>query len=83
VAVGADLYVGARNPERERWVAWVDRDPEVRLRIGTQLYEVRLEPLDTTRLEAVRGAYADEYGLSPGPGEAAVSFRYWRVLPRS
>ncbi len=78
------LYVGARDPETKRWPAWVDRDPDVRLGIGENVYEVRLVPLDeAAALERVRAAYAAKYALPEiAPGTVTPPTRYWRVMPR-
>ena len=83
-AVGEQLYVGARAPETKRWPGWVDRDPDVRLRIGEKVYEVRLAPLDDgDQLARVRTAYASKYELpDPTPAESPP-VRYWSVEPRS
>ncbi len=76
------LYIGARNPESKRWPGWVDADPEVRLKIGERLYEVKLIPLDQPkRIDRLRQAYAAKYELpdiSPGEGPP---IRYWQVAP--
>ena len=78
------LYVGARDPETKRWPGWVDRNPDVRLRIGSQLFEVKLAPLEqANRIAQVRRSYAAKYDLStPAAGEGPP-IRYWRVEPRS
>jgi len=77
------LYIGARNPESKRWPGWVDANPEVRLKIGERLYEVKLVPLDQPeRIDRLRRAYAAKYELpdiSPGEGPP---IRYWQVSPR-
>ncbi len=81
-AHGGALYLGARDPESKRWPGWVDRDPDVRLRVGDAVYEVRLAPLgDEDRLADVRRAYAEKYELPP-PGPDAPPIRYWVVEPR-
>ena len=81
------LFIAARNPVGKRWVSNVERDPEVRLKIGDRLYEVRLAPLsDPADLDHVRAAYAAKMGR---PMDAAVAaapppdIRYWRVDPRT
>ena len=79
-----ELYVGARDPETKRWPGWADRDPKVRLRIGSQLFEVRLAPLeDANRVARVRQAYAAKYGLPSTPAGEGPPIRYWRVEPRA
>jgi len=77
------LYVGARNPDTKRWPSWVDRDPDVRLRIGEQIFEVRLVPVDDPgRLARVRSAYARKYDLPDPPPEESPPIRYWSVERR-
>ncbi|MHC4342593.1 MAG: DUF2255 family protein [Planctomycetota bacterium] len=79
-----ELYVGARNPDTKRWPAWVDRDPHVRLGIGSQIFEVRLAPIeDADRIARVRDAYAAKYGMPRTPAGEGPPIRYWRVEPRS
>jgi hypothetical protein len=79
------LFVGARNPAEKTWVHWVERDPDVRLKIGDTIYEGRLSRIsDPTEIEAVRAAYAAKLG---GPMETAregapAEVWYWRVDPR-
>jgi hypothetical protein len=78
------LYIGARNPESKRWPGWVDADPDVRLKIGEQLYEARLIPLDQPeRIDRLRQAYAAKYELPPTPAGEGPPIRYWQVAPRT
>ena len=78
------LFVGARNPESKRWPGWVDADPEVRLRIGEQLYEVSLTPLDDPeRIDRLRRAYAAKYDFPAAAPGTGPPIRYWQVGPRS
>lgn len=78
------LYVGARAPETKRWPGWVDRDPNVRLGIGEQVFAVRLVPLDDPEeIESLRGAYAEKYDVPYPPREGSPGSRYWAVEPRA
>jgi len=80
------LFVGARDPESKRWPARADANPDVRLKIGGAIYEVRLTPEnDAAVLDRVRLAYAAKYALpTPQPGDpASPPVRYWRVGSRS
>ncbi len=78
------LYVGARNPESKSWPGWVDADSDVRLKIGEQLYEVRLIPLDEPeRLDRLRQAYTVKYELPETPPGEGPPIRYWQVAPRT
>ncbi len=78
------LVVGARNPETKNWPGWVDRDPRVRLRVGSDVYEARLSPIDDLQsLSGIRGSYAKKYDL-PDPADGKrPEIRYWSVIPRS
>jgi hypothetical protein len=82
--VDGALYIGARNPESKRWPGWVDADPDVRLKIGEQLYEVSLIPLDQPeRINPLRRAYAAKYELPETPPGEGPPIRYWQVVPRT
>ena len=77
------LYVAARNPDEKRWPGWVDRRPDVRLRIDGRLYEVRLARLAAPdEIARVRAAYSKKYDLPP-PAPDSPPMRYWRVEPRT
>ncbi len=83
-ALDGTLYIGARNPDEKNWPGWVDTDPNVRLKIGEQLYDVALEPLDDEEiLTALRAVYADKYDLPQTSGGTPTNTRYWRVVERS
>jgi len=77
------LFVGARHPTTKRWVELVERNPNVRLKIGERIYERRLETIDdSTRHEAVFRAYAAKYGWRPTPPESRPPLRLFQVVPR-
>lgn len=83
-ALDGTLYIGARNPDEKNWPGWVDTDPNVRLKIGEELYDVALEPLDDEEiLTALRAVYAEKYELPQTSGDAPTNTRYWRVVERS
>jgi hypothetical protein len=83
-AAGDELYVGARNPDSKRWPGWVERDPNVQLRIGDRIYAVRLSRIDAAdEIAQVRRAYVAKYDLPDPPPEGGPPMRYWRVEPRS
>ena len=82
--VDGQLYVGAREPETKRWPGWADRNPNVRLGIGSQTFEVLLTPLeDADRIARVRQSYAAKYDLQRTPAGRGPSIRYWQVEPRT
>ena len=79
-----ELYIGAREPDTKRWPGWADRNPDVRLQIGSQIFEVRLVPLDDAeRIASVRVAYAAKYDLPATAAGSGPEIRYWRVASRS
>jgi hypothetical protein len=81
--VDDELYLGARNPEDKRWVGWVKRDPDVRLRIGETIFDAKLAVLDDAdRTASVRAAYTEKYDLPASTESEGPPMRYWRVRPR-
>lgn len=75
------LYVGARNPEGKRWVANVDRDPQVRLKIGERIYAGRLESIeDEGARERLFSAYAAKYGWPDSAPAERPPFRFFEVV---
>ncbi len=81
--VDGQLYIGAREPETKRWPGWADRNPNVRLGIGSQTFGVRLVPLeDWERIGRIQSAYATKYDLPPRPPDPPP-IRYWTVEARS
>jgi len=82
--VEGEFYIGARDPDTKRWPGWADRYPDVRLRIGPQVFEVHLTPLDDAeRIASVRRAYAAKYDLPRTREGEGPPIRYWRVESRS
>ena len=82
-ALDDDLYVGARNPDEKHWPGWVESDPNVRIRIGDQIYEGRLARVESEEeLDRIRAAYKAKYELPDAPPEGAPPLRYWRVERR-
>jgi len=77
------LYIGARNPKQKRWVANVGRDPNVRLEIGNQIYERRLERvMNPAEQEIVYAAYRKKYNWKPAPPSERPELWYYRVVAR-
>jgi hypothetical protein len=78
-----ELIVGARSPETKRWPAYVDSDPQVRLKIGDRIYDQRLEPVnDPAVVEKIVRAYAAKYDRPVRPPEERPPIRYWKVVDR-
>lgn len=76
--VAGTLYIGASAPDSKNWPGWVADDPNVRLKIGDDIYAVRLDQIsDETEIAAVEQAYMHKYELESVGGGAYV--RYWRV----
>jgi hypothetical protein len=77
------LIVGARNPETKRWPAYIESNPDVRLKIGDQVFDQRLDLVeDPPTIEAIVRAYAAKYNRPVlRPAERPV-IRYWRVVGR-
>ena len=82
--VDGQLYLGARNPHEKRWPGWVERDPNIRLRIDGNLYDMKLTIIEApSQVAPVRRAYADKYELPDRSPEEGPPVRYWRVERRS
>ena len=82
-ALDEQLYVGARNPDEKNWPDWVERDPNVRLLIGGQIYESKLALVeDSVEIAAALGAYAEKYEYPVRSADEAPLIRYWRVERR-
>ena len=81
--VDGQLYVGASAPQTKHWPGWVDKNPDVRLRIGDNVYTVKLVPLDDPNVSAgVQAAYAAKYQLTAKAGDPPPDVRYWHVVAR-
>lgn len=79
VAIGNHFYVGASNPKDKQWVANIARDPNVRLKIGRNLYERKLEPVVSSGTRELIGrSFARKYGYEIEAPEDDVA--YWRVV---
>jgi hypothetical protein len=63
VAVGSDFYIAAAR-ETNAWVTYIEADPDVRLRIGTALYDLRaVRVTDAAELARVQNAYETKYDV--------------------
>jgi hypothetical protein len=85
VTLDEALFVGARDPESKRWPGWAEAYPNVRLKIGDSVYEVRLTKVeDAATIERLQAEYGAKYHLpEPEPGAPSPPVRYWRVGSRS
>ena len=65
VTLDSQLYVAAGGGDT-RWSRHISRNPNVRLRIEANIYELRASPVDDHEvLEGVRLAYIDKYPMDP------------------
>ncbi len=82
-SLDGDLYIGARDPDSKSWPGWVDSNPDVRLKVGDALYDVRVKPLeDKETVQALRAVYAAKYDLPTEYAENPTNTRYWKIIPR-
>ncbi|MEM7466988.1 MAG: hypothetical protein AAF387_08905 [Pseudomonadota bacterium] len=81
--VAGQLFIGARNPETKNWPGWVDKNPEVVLKIDDGLYAVAMQPVSNTEeIDQIKMAYATKYQLKTTAGSTPPPMRYWHVIPR-
>ena len=77
------FFIGARDPDGKRWVKNVDRDPDVRLKIGGRVYEQRLVALeDAEDVTAAYESYTAKYGEPETPPDQRPPIRYFEVVAR-
>ncbi len=82
--VKGKLFIGARDPESKNWPGWVDKNGEVRLKIGENIYAVAASPLsDEAAVAPVRAAYSAKYDLPPPTDDAPSTMRYWAIVDRN
>ncbi len=63
VAIGHDFYIAAAS-ETSAWAKYIDVDPDVRLRIGNALYDLRaVRVTDAAELARVQRAYETKYDV--------------------
>jgi len=61
----------------------VGRNPNVRLKLGDEIYEQRLEVVqDTALYEPILVSFAAKYGRGPLPPEERPPARFFRVVER-
>ena len=79
------LYMGARNPSKKRWVGYVKRNSEVRLKIGERVYRAEMSAItmdDAESIALARRAYARKYNRPEVPPADAPVVQYYRVTSR-
>ena len=74
------LFIGARNPDEKNWPGWIEKSPNVILKIANTLYKVDTEQVrNEDQISAIKAAYATKYQLSTDPNTAPPPMRYWRI----
>jgi hypothetical protein len=82
VTVGDELYVAADDADTKRWVANVARDPNVRLKIGDEVYEQKLVPVtEVAMTSAIDSGFARKYKYEE-EADDDMTAGYWRVAAR-
>ncbi|MDP6377752.1 MAG: hypothetical protein QF921_18485 [Pseudomonadales bacterium] len=82
-ADGESLYIGALDPEAKNWPGWVDEEPDVKLKVGGDVYELHARPLaGVEELEPVLEAFSAKYEFPLTPAPGARPTRYWRLVAR-
>ena len=81
--VDGKLFIGARDPDSKNWPGWMNKNRDIRLKIGDKLYDVTAADFsDDQTLAAVRLAYIEKYNLPP-PAEGEVpNVQYWEIVSR-
>ena len=77
------LFIGARDPETKNWPGWVDKNHDIRLKIGDNIYSLAASALsDKATLTRVQAAYTQKYDLSAPTDGTPSNMRYWAVVSR-
>ena len=77
-----DVLYAHAGANRAEWIANMEADPRVRLRIGEAVYElVAVRTRETTDLVAARDALTRKYDFQPSDDQAAQAILY-RLGPR-
>ena len=83
VSRGGKLYVPSGDPETRSWVANVEADPRVRLKISGMIYERRaVRVTDPDELAAALDRLVEKYKLDPPTDDDTASFWIIRLEPR-
>ncbi len=82
VTVGNELYVAADHADKKSWVANVERDPNVRLKIKDKVYEQKLVPVtDATTIASIDSGFVRKYEYEEEADED-MTVGYWHVIER-
>jgi hypothetical protein len=83
VVVGDELYVSADDADTKSWVANVARNPNVRLKIGGEVYEQKLVPVtDAATMSAIDRGFARKHEYEEEEADEDMTVGYWRVVAR-
>ena len=83
VTVGDELYVAADDADKKNWVANVARDPNVRLKIGDEVYEQKLVPItDAATQASIDSGFARKYEYEEEETDDEMIVGYWKVVER-
>lgn len=82
--VDGELHLAASAPDTKRWPGWADGNPDVRIRIDRQVFEVRLTPVeDPDDVDEAQYVWAAKYDQPYPAPEGTPPRRFWRVGPRA
>lgn len=82
VTLGDQLYVSADEPDGKSWVSNVARDPNVRIKIGDEVYEQKLVVVtDSETMAKIDTAFAKKFDYEEEEFEG-VEAAYWLVVER-
>ena len=82
VTVGNELYVAADDADEKSWVANVERDPNVRLKIKDKIYKQKLVPItDATTIASIDSGFVRKYEYEEEADED-MTVGYWHVVER-
>jgi hypothetical protein len=82
--VSGTLFIAARSPETKNWVGWVEKDNNIRLKIGADVYNAKAVPVnDEETLNEVRVAYSSKYELGESTSGEKTSMKYWSITARN
>jgi hypothetical protein len=82
VGVGRSYYVGSGGGGESTWVEHISADPNVRLRIGGAIYELRaVRTEDPAELAPVRQSYMEKYDVDQAAEEWDAAW-FYRLEPR-
>lgn len=82
VGIGPSYYVAAGSGETS-WTRNIAENPDVRLRVGETVYELRaVKVTDAAELDRIRAAYGRKYEMTDDQREQSASATVFRLVPR-